>query len=60
MGDPDSRLGFVDVLSAGTGGFVRCDLNVLVLDLNGTVIVEFGHYFYRCKGGLPSARGVKG
>src|SRR5690606_9636426 len=47
VGDPDRRLGLVDVLAAGAARPERVDAQVLVLDLDLDVVVEFGQHFYR-------------
>ena len=57
---PHRRGGLIDLLAAGAAGPVHFHFDVLRGDLHGIVQLHLGHHFQGSKGGLTSARCVKG
>ena len=60
MRDPDGRFGFVDVLAAGAGTAVGVYPEILLLDGDVDVVVNFGSDVHGGEGGLSPLVGVEG
>src|ERR671918_1833040 len=58
VGDPDRRVGHVDVLPAGAAGAVRLDPEVLRIDLDRLILREERNHVERGERRVPAARGV--
>jgi len=59
MGDPDRRIGGVDVLAAGTAGTIGIDPQVGLVDLHLDVIGNLGKDEDRGKGGMSAATRIE-
>ncbi|MDQ5988576.1 MAG: hypothetical protein CSYNP_04336 [Syntrophus sp. SKADARSKE-3] len=60
MGDPDGRVGLVDVLAAGAGGTVRIYSEIVFVDIDRDLVVDFRVGEDRGEGRMPPAAGVEG
>jgi len=60
MGDADGRVGLVDVLAARAGRAVGVHAQVVGIDDDGVVLLDFRHYFQGGERGVPARGGVKG
>src|SRR5918996_197690 len=58
VGEPDRRVGHVDVLPAGAAGAVRLDPEVLWIDLDRLILREERDHVERGERRVPAARGV--
>ena len=60
VGDPDGGVGGVHVLAARAAGTVGVDAQVVFVDLDVDVVVEFGIDFDRAEAGVPPGVAVEG
>jgi hypothetical protein len=59
VGDPNRRLGLVDVLAAGAGGPEHVDAQVRGIDVDLDRIVHFRIDVHRCEGRVATAAGIE-
>lgn len=57
VGDPDRRVGLVDVLAAGTGCAIGIHPQVGRVDLDSRLLVRLGQYRHGARGGVDTALG---